>query len=52
MAGAGIHLTPGSLKEAIEELKVNPIAEATLGSHLFDKYIEAKEAEWDRYQFF
>ena len=41
---------PGSLKEAIEELKKNPIAEATLGSHIFKKYIEAKEDEWDRYR--
>ena len=50
MDEAGIRVMPGSLKEAIEELKANPIAEATLGSHIFGKYIEAKEAEWDRYR--
>ena len=50
MDEAGIHVMPGSLKEAIEELKANPIAEATLGSHIFRKYIEAKEAEWNRYR--
>ena len=50
MDEAGIHVMPGSLKEAIEELKANPIAEATLGSHIFNKYIEAKEDEWDRYR--
>ncbi len=50
MDDAGIVVMPGSLKEAIEELKANPIAEATLGSHIFAKYIEAKEDEWDRYR--
>ncbi len=50
MDEVGIQVMPGSLKEAIEELKNNPIAEATLGSHIFSKYIEAKEAEWDRYR--
>jgi len=40
-----IHAMPGSLKKAIEELKNNAIAEATLGSHIFAKYIEAKEDE-------
>ncbi len=50
MDEVGIQVMPGSLKEAIEELKNNPIAEATLGSHIFEKYIEAKEAEWDRYR--
>jgi glutamine synthetase len=50
MADAGIHVMPGSLVEAIEELKASPIAKATLGAHIFEKYIEAKEAEWDRYR--
>ena len=50
MEEAGIHVMPGSLKEAIEELKSNPIAKETLGPHIFEKYIEAKEAEWDRYR--
>ncbi len=50
MDEAGIVVMPGSLKEAIEELKANPIAKDTLGEHIFGKYIEAKEAEWDRYR--
>jgi glutamine synthetase len=50
MDEAGIRVMPGSLKEAIEELKANPIAKETLGEHIFEKYIEAKEAEWDRYR--
>ena len=50
MDEAGIKVMPANLKEAIDELKNNPIAEATLGSHIFEKYVEAKEAEWDRYR--
>jgi glutamine synthetase len=41
---------PASLKEAIEELKTNAIAIPTLGEHIFEKYIEAKEKEWDRFR--
>ncbi|MGQ9500365.1 MAG: type I glutamate--ammonia ligase [Dissulfurimicrobium sp.] len=41
---------PGSLKEAIEELKSNPLAKATLGEHIYSKYIEAKEKEWDSFR--
>lgn len=50
MAAEGINVLPSSLKEAIEELKVSPIAEDTLGKHIFTKYIEAKEKEWDSYR--
>ncbi len=50
MDEAGIVVMPGSLKEAIEELKASPIAKETLGPHIFEKYIEAKEAEWDSYR--
>lgn len=45
-----IKVLPGSLKEAIEELKVSEIAKDTLGPHIFTKYIEAKEKEWDSYR--
>ena len=50
MEEAGIGVMPGSLKEAIEELKASTIAKETLGAHIFEKYIEAKEAEWDSYR--
>ncbi|MDH4317216.1 MAG: type I glutamate--ammonia ligase [Desulfobulbaceae bacterium] len=46
----GIASLPGSLKEAIEEFKNNPIAKQTLGEHIVTKYIEAKEKEWDAYR--
>jgi glutamine synthetase len=47
---AGIASLPGSLKEAIEALKVNPLARPSLGDHIFDRYIENKEKEWDDYR--
>jgi glutamine synthetase len=47
---AGIDSMPGSLLEALEALKSNPIAKDTLGEHIFTKYIASKEAEWDRYR--
>lgn len=50
MAAEGIVVMPASLKEAIEELKASPVAKETLGDHIFEKYIETKEAEWDNYR--
>jgi glutamine synthetase len=47
---AGIASMPGSLKEAIEELKNNPIAKDALGEHILEKYIEGKEQEWDSFR--
>jgi glutamine synthetase, type I len=46
----GIASLPANLYEAIQELKANPIAEETLGSHIFTKYIEGKEKEWDNFR--
>lgn len=50
MDARDITVLPGSLKEAIEELKKSEIAKDTLGEHIFTKYIEAKEKEWDSYK--
>jgi len=50
MDEVGIIVMPASLKEALEELKANPIARSTLGDHIFGKYIEAKEKEWDSFR--
>lgn len=50
MAAEGIAVMPASLKEAVEELKASTIAKPTLGEHIFEKYIEAKEKEWDKFR--
>ena len=41
---------PGSLGEAIEELKKDELMRATLGDHLFEQYVEAKKQAWDEYR--
>ncbi|WP_010680957.1 type I glutamate--ammonia ligase [Acetivibrio cellulolyticus] len=46
----GIESLPGSLKEAIEEMKKSELAREVLGNHVFEKYIEAKYGEWDDYR--
>ena len=40
---------PETLHEAIEEFKESKILKEVLGTHLFPKYIEAKEKEWREY---
>ena len=35
---------------SLEEFKANPLAKETLGNHIFEKYIEGKETEWDNYR--
>jgi glutamine synthetase len=46
----GIDTLPGSLGEALEELKTSKIAEAALGLHAYQQYIRNKTAEWDSYR--
>ena len=41
---------PGSLTEAIEELKKDEVVKIALGQHVFEKFVEAKQAEWDNYK--
>lgn len=41
---------PGDLKEAIEEMKKDKLIRSILGEHMFEKYIEAKELEWNDYK--
>ncbi len=47
---AGIDSLPANLKEALDELANNPIAKETLGEHILEKFIEAKEKEWDSFR--
>jgi glutamine synthetase len=45
----GLKTLPGSLGEALEELKRDELVRKTLGDHLFDRYVEAKTIEWQEY---
>ncbi len=47
---AGIASLPGSLAEALDEFEKNPLSRATLGDHIFEKYLEAKRKEWDEFR--
>ncbi len=50
MEAEGIAVMPASLIEAVGELKVSALAKDTLGEHIFEKYIQAKEKEWDSFR--
>lgn len=41
---------PGSLGEAIEELKGSRLVRETFGDHLFERYLEGRRLEWDEYR--
>jgi len=46
----GVEKLPGTLAEAIEELKKDPILCKCLGNHILAKYLETKQAECDSYR--
>lgn len=45
-----IDFLPGSLKESIDALKDNDLIKGVLGKELTEKYISAKEKEWDDFR--
>jgi glutamine synthetase len=45
----GLQTLPGSLGEALEELKRDELVRETLGDHVFYRFIEAKTIEWQEY---
>jgi glutamine synthetase len=42
-----IDVLPGSLGEALEELKKDKLMQDVLGEHLFERYVDVKTKEWD-----
>lgn len=46
----GINSLPGSIEEAINELKNDSVITGALGSHAMDRFVEAKMMEWDGYR--
>ena len=49
-ARQGIAELPGSLHEAIEEAQKSALIKETLGDHIFNKFLDNKKIEWDRYR--
>lgn len=45
----GIDSLPANLHVAVEEMKQSGFMKEVLGDHVFTKYIEAKESEWNRF---
>ena len=43
---------PRDMKEALEIFKQSTYMKELLGDHIFNKYVEAKSAEWESYQKF
>lgn len=46
----GIKSLPGSLIEAIQITEKSQLVRKTLGEHIFNKFIDNKKIEWDRYR--
>ena len=46
---AGIVSLPGNLFEALQEVETSELVKETLGDHIFNKFLENKRIEWDRY---
>ncbi len=46
----GITELPGNLFEAVNELEKSELVRDALGDHIFNKFIENKRIEWDRYR--
>lgn len=46
----GIESLPGSLVEAVNELSQSDVLREALGDHIFNKFIENKNIEWDNYR--
>lgn len=47
---SGLETLPGDLGDAIEALKHDEIIQDALGQHIYERFVEAKIAEWHDYQ--
>lgn len=45
-----VGMLPGTLGEAIEELKKDELVQSALGPHVAERFIDAKTMEWDEYR--
>ncbi|HAP93715.1 MAG TPA: type I glutamate--ammonia ligase [Desulfotomaculum sp.] len=46
----GIGSLPASLEEALGELAANEVIRDALGGHIYERFMEAKQKEWDAYR--
>jgi glutamine synthetase len=52
LAKRQISMLPGSLGEAIEELKRDEVVQEALGAHVYERFVEAKTIEWNEYRMY
>ncbi len=45
-----IRQLPGTLREALDELRADSVIIEALGEHIFERFVEAKTEEWDEYR--
>jgi glutamine synthetase len=50
LASRKIQQLPGTLREAVDELRADPVIAEALGEHVFERFVEAKSEEWDEYR--
>jgi len=46
----GIDMLPGSLFEALDALRQDTVIQDGLGEHVYERFVEAKQEEWDEYR--
>jgi len=49
-AQRGLTSLPGSLGEALYETRNDPLIREALGDHIYERFLEAKQAEWDEFR--
>ncbi len=47
---AGIESLPGTLREALRELRHDKLVQEALGPHIYKRFMQAKRMEWDNYR--
>ncbi|MCJ7730517.1 MAG: glutamine synthetase, partial [Sedimentisphaerales bacterium] len=50
LAEKNIAVLPGSLSQALYELKKDTLLQEVLGKHLFERYVDVKTREWDEFK--
>ncbi len=50
LAHHGVQTLPTNLREALDEMERDDLIQETLGSHVYERFLEAKRQEWDEYR--
>jgi len=46
----GVESLPANLYEALQELEKSAVIQEALGPHIFERFLDAKRMEWDKYR--